>query len=363
MHSQTKTFVGLEKEEWIFIIISIINILLAILFTIVSMTKVSYHSSDFTFAIIVLINAVFCIFYAVHGVLREREFEVYAFIAAITVVFVYLFINLIVALTSTPIKTDSYFYIKLVEMYRRAGPHYCSSAVCFTDNNFLIHPFLLGPFRRKPELENAFFGSSSLLNIYYGVKVARDFGYLEFRTVGAAIPLQKMYRRAGIFSCLLKFDFELALSLAVLVVYNPEELNTSDKIIVGVGIPFQFFWSVLGWCTMRKETRYPGIVFIALSFVEPAYIIYWFYNVINKWVSLTNGSSKRVLVYSFVVVATIALLIRVLVIIALKFVVDNFGKGLRESVYNIPDSEEQSLLARKRDPAKCCGIICCGPLG
>jgi len=57
MHSQTKTFVGLEKEEWIFIIISIINILLAILFTIVSMTKVSYHSSDFTFAIIVLINA------------------------------------------------------------------------------------------------------------------------------------------------------------------------------------------------------------------------------------------------------------------------------------------------------------------
>jgi hypothetical protein len=38
---------------------------------------------------------VFCVFYAIHGVLREREFEIYAYVAAIIVVFSYIVINLV----------------------------------------------------------------------------------------------------------------------------------------------------------------------------------------------------------------------------------------------------------------------------
>ena len=38
----------------------------------------------------------FCLFYAIHGVLREREFELYAFIIGIAVIFVYIVIDLIV---------------------------------------------------------------------------------------------------------------------------------------------------------------------------------------------------------------------------------------------------------------------------
>ena len=38
----------------------------------------------------------FCLFYAIHGVLREREFELYAYIGGIIVIFVYIVIDLAV---------------------------------------------------------------------------------------------------------------------------------------------------------------------------------------------------------------------------------------------------------------------------
>ena len=38
----------------------------------------------------------FCLFYAVHGVLREREFELYAYIVGILVLLFYIIIDLIV---------------------------------------------------------------------------------------------------------------------------------------------------------------------------------------------------------------------------------------------------------------------------
>jgi hypothetical protein len=55
--SQTKTFAGLDREEWIFITISVANVMIAIGFTIARMTQVGSDTPDFTFAIILIINA------------------------------------------------------------------------------------------------------------------------------------------------------------------------------------------------------------------------------------------------------------------------------------------------------------------
>lgn len=41
-------------------------------------------------------SAGFCLFYAVHGVLREREFELYAYIVGILVLLSYIIVDLIV---------------------------------------------------------------------------------------------------------------------------------------------------------------------------------------------------------------------------------------------------------------------------
>ena len=51
---------------------------------------VVHHSLDF------FVFAGFCLFYAVHGVLREREFELYAYIMGILVLLAYISIDLIV---------------------------------------------------------------------------------------------------------------------------------------------------------------------------------------------------------------------------------------------------------------------------
>ena len=56
------------------------------------------HSHHYTheFNLTSTFFAGFCLFYAVHGVLREREFELYAYIVGILVLLFYIIIDLIV---------------------------------------------------------------------------------------------------------------------------------------------------------------------------------------------------------------------------------------------------------------------------
>lgn len=172
-----------------------------------------------------------------------------------------------------------------------------------------------------------------------------------------------MYRYAGLYSSLLKFDFQLGVSLAVFVITKVQELTLRDEVTVGVGIPLQLAWSILGWFAMRREQMILVYLFIPLSFVEPAYLIYRIDKVANNWdQDIANG--QGVLDYSFLGAASLAFVVRVLVLVALKFVVNNFGKGLKETVFNLPvTGDEPPMFPRKRKTAKCCGIVFCGPLG
>ncbi|XP_032240747.1 uncharacterized protein LOC5515196 isoform X2 [Nematostella vectensis] len=282
-----KTFAGLEKDEWLFVIISTNNILFAIGLTIERLVNLPQNSTDYTFAIILFINTVFCLYYAIHGVLREREFEIYAYIAATAVLIIYIVLDLALN-TSRP-------------------------AVKWARFGLLV-----------------FFGPS---NVYYGYKVVKGFGYLEFKTVGAAVSLQKMYRLAGIFSVLLKFDLQLAVSLLVLVIQNTTSLSLQEKLVVGIGVPVQVIWAYLGWIIMRREILNLVWVFLPWSFLEPGYLIYRTYDIIANWKSQDNSN---ILFYTFFGAAALALIIRVLVLVSLRFVVNNFGQGLREMVFALP---------------------------
>ena len=53
---QVKTFAGLEAVEWTFLIISVINVLVAVGLTINRIVVLEKGSPDYTFAIILLIN-------------------------------------------------------------------------------------------------------------------------------------------------------------------------------------------------------------------------------------------------------------------------------------------------------------------
>lgn len=104
-------------------------------------------------------------------------------------------------------------------------------------------------------------------------------------------------------------------------------------------------------------------IFLPLSCVEPAYLIYRINKVAHNWDKDTQDG-KDVLVYSFLGAASLAFIVRVLVVVTLKFVVSNFGKGLKETVFNLPvTGDEPPLFPRKRNTAKFCGIVLRGPLG
>ncbi|XP_020625617.1 uncharacterized protein LOC110063004 [Orbicella faveolata] len=248
---KVKTFAGLEVDEVAFLIISVVNVLIAIGLTIDRLVELKKDTPDYTFAIILFINIGFCLFYAVHGVLREREFELYAYMVGILVLSCYIIIDLSVNSRTT---------LKWVRF----------AAIVFLGS----------------------------INIYFVIKVAQGFGYLAFKTIGASEELHKMYRNAGMYSCLLKFDLQLAVSLAVFVIMNVTDLELRDKVTVGVGVPFQLAWSILGWCAMRREMMILVWIFIPLSFVEPAYLIYRINKVAHNWTEDTKGG-KDVLVYSF----------------------------------------------------------------
>ena len=51
-------------------------------------------------------------------------------------------------------------------------------------------------------------------------------------------------------------SFNQQVSLAVFVIMKVNDLKVGDKITVGIGIPFQLFWSILGWCAVSIEVSF-----------------------------------------------------------------------------------------------------------
>ncbi|XP_052821668.1 uncharacterized protein LOC106878077 isoform X3 [Octopus bimaculoides] len=162
-----RTFSGLTATEWLFLSMSLINIVIAICLTIYQLVKAvsEKHYVDIIFTILILINAGFCVFYTIHGLLRERAYELLALVAAMIVIFIYCIVQ---ASVNKNLET-----VKLVR---------------------LIIASILVP-----------------LNIGLATLVVRRFGWLEFKIVGASEALQNMYKQATLFSTLLKFDLQVTM--------------------------------------------------------------------------------------------------------------------------------------------------------
>ncbi|XP_013418695.1 uncharacterized protein LOC106179543 isoform X2 [Lingula anatina] len=294
-----KTFAGLSPKEWAFLVVSILNLLAALGFTGYSLwyvvDKDKENTVDFTFAVLLLINIVFCTFYVVHGLFREREFELYAFIAATLVVVVYCITEYAVNVAghSNPIKLP-----RLIVSCALALP-----------------------------------------NIVLAWMVARDFGFLAFRIVGASEALQLMYRQSAAFSTLLKFDFQVGVSFVVLVLEQGVNLTTLEIVTLSVGLPFSFLWLILGWITMRKEIKPLMWIFIVLGLVGPAYVIY---KIVMLFENLEEEQSEKLLIYAVIVAGALELLVHVILLIQAVVVYRNFKKGLKERAFD--PTEQTSLL-------------------
>lgn len=303
---QTKTCAGLSVKEWVFIVVSVVNILVAIGLTLVRFIDVIIHDPakpDFTFALLLLVNAASCLFYVGHGVLRERVYELYVFIIAILVVLVYCIVEYAF------LNVEGRSTLKLVR---------------------LILACVLAP-----------------PNIFLAWSVAQHFGYLQFRIVGASEYLQHLYQQASIFSCLLKFDVQVTTSFVILVLEEGTDLNLLEQITIGVGIPYALLWNIMGWFVLRRESKVGAWVFAFLGIVKPAYYIF---KLVKMYRDLDDSNSKLTdtIVYSLLAAGMLALLVWLMIMAELIVVYRNFGQGLKERAYDRMASENTSLLTGRR---------------
>lgn len=305
-----RTFAGLEGQEWAFLIVSCVNIFIVIGLTLerLVITWTDEQSFDFTYSLLLLISALFCVFYVFNGVLRERQYEVYAFVAAVLLVLVYCTFDYV---WNIRFRND----IKLIR---------------------LIIGGVLAP-----------------INIMLALIVARRFGWLEFRIVGAAEALQQMYRQLCFFFTLQRFDLQASASFLILIVKNGTFMDFKEQLTLAIGIPLLIVTFVVGFLAVQKELRAWLALFVFLNVVVPAYVLF-------KLIELYGGQAEMtsclqmvtvscVHMYSVICVGFLVLLVRFVLLFELYAVYQNFGYGLTERAFtNLVDSEKRSLLGRQR---------------
>jgi len=287
LFGQTKTWTGLCKTERWFLIISFINIFVTVGFTayrLYVVVKEEPESPDFTFTILIFVNSAFVAFYALHGVSRERNYELYVQVVAIIILMGYCSVEW--------------------------GVHKQSRT------NVKLARLIVGII-------------ASFVNIVLAIIVSIMFGPLKFRIAGATKPLQNAYDKAAIFYCWLKFDLQLTVSLLVLVLKKGTDVSTVMIIVLSVGMIYSICWVLLGWFMLRLEWRRWGFwCFAVLGCLKPVYCFVKIYKLCNDGFS---SKGEKTIMYCALAAGVLAILTWGVLMRQLIYIYNNFGKGLKDS--------------------------------
>ncbi|PVD22486.1 hypothetical protein C0Q70_18300 [Pomacea canaliculata] len=290
---KARSIKDLERKEYVYTVVAVLTLVVTTGFTIYKISTVGRDNPDFTFALILLTSSVFGIYYVVHGVLQERATEIIIFSVANFAVLMYLIVNY-----AAGSKDD----IKLARLI-------IAVVLC---------PFLI------------------CAGVWIGVSYHQS-GNLIFRTVGASTELQRICRTVFFFFDILKFDLQLAISMVLLIVV-PGKLNTEEIVVLSVGSVLCLAWFVLGFYGMKYENKIGAIMFLAMSPLEVAYVIY-------KLVKTASVMQRfGGLAGSTIVCGVIALVVRILVVIAAVLVIRSFNKGLKQKAFGIEEHQTGNII-------------------
>lgn len=298
----------LEKKEIAFAVISVLSSLVATGLAIQRLATTSNGNPDFTFALIIIINALFCIYYVIHGLLAERPYEVIVMVLATFAVLIYIIVNYIMSTQND---------VKLAR---------------------LVLACVLSP-----------------IIIILGVIIAKEYhdsGRLIFRTVGADSMMQGFCKILFLFLGLQKFDLQLSVTMVLLILQSGTKVDTEDIIILSIGVPVTLICFALGYLSVRWENKKLGIAYAASLILAPAYIIFKVYQTADDLGKVIPVDIPQHNATSTVTTATVAptptlnslsgttffsaglaLFIRVVMGIYFLKSVLNFGHGLKYKVY------------------------------
>lgn len=284
----TRTCSSLTKWEWLYLIVSVTSLITSLILTFCTIPTLKKDSFDLTFALVLIYTTLFCFYYVIHGVLKERAFELMVFVITIIILLIYSIMNYI-----SQAQNES--KLKLMRLI----------LVC-----------VLGP-----------------VLITAGIWLSREYylsGNLIYRTVGANINLQSMCQTMFLCSTLLKFDLQLQGSMVLLVMEKGTQIKHSESIILGIGFTITIIFVSVGFLSMRYENKILISIFLIMSISEPAYIIYKFY---------VASDQVKILHKATYICGVLALIIWGCTIVCMYYVMKNFGKGLKEKVYGLVDPE------------------------
>lgn len=286
----------LEPIEIAFLAFAMASVIAALGMTAYRIKTSSTNSTDFIFAILLLVNLLFVFYYIFDGIFMERPFEILVSVLTVIIVLVY-------CIADYSINTERRTVLKKVRL----------AVVC------LVGPIDIG------------------LGIAVAVKFFEGPGNLMFRLVGANLQLQKICRNYFIFTAFLGFDFQIVLILLVLLMSDkPSRLVNSEKCIIGIGVPLSALAIVIGRLGARMESMVMACVFLSFCVAEPAYIIYLFVKFGTKLERANKHSTedKEKILYSCVVAAgVVGLIVRIILVLMAGIVIRNFGKGLKNKLY------------------------------
>ncbi|KAH3821249.1 uncharacterized protein LOC127832411 [Dreissena polymorpha] len=299
-----RSWQSLTKLETAFLVTSLTGIVCFIVFTCIRIANMPRDDPDFTFAILVLVNAVICLYYAVNGIMYERPCELILLVLATITIWIYLVLNYAIS-----VRTD----IKLARM---------------------VVTSVLGP-----------------ALIAMGVYICRHYMLsknLIFRTVGANADLQKMCNTMFIFIDLLKADLQISVSMAILVMNDGTKLNLEDKILLPVVLVVSSGTFAAGYCSVRLESRLSALFFVILWFVLPAYAMYLVVKAGQDLQDTSHDSKTEIGLYAVLfVTAAIALVLRMATLFFGVKVYKHFGKGLAKKVFGDPTQSTTSSVTEQ----------------
>jgi len=167
--------------------------------------------------------------------------------------------------------------------------------------------------------------------------VYREFGWRDFKTVGSDLTMLRFFREFNRFGCLMEVDFQLSVSLVTfgvagyLIIAEQPLFTMWETIAYGIFAVLTLLWLVAGYHGAKRENRPVMAIWMLLSTVEPAYIIYFIveYSINRNGVSNPNDS----VVLLMFLIGLLAIIFRLALVAAGIRVLFNFGHGLREKVF------------------------------
>ncbi|XP_062523141.1 uncharacterized protein LOC134197810 [Corticium candelabrum] len=289
---KAKRLAVLDKTEWAFLVLSTVSILAVGTMTIYKIVEAARdipsseseedRLRDLFFAITLFVNLGFLMFYAWHGVIREREFELWAFIAAVIIIGAYIFWNFFITKKTI---------IKIVRL--------------------------------------SVFGVGAIPIVILAYVVSKEFRWLEFRIVGADPILQKMFRSYSRCTTLILFDLQIAASLLIFVYHPLLNALLAEKILLPILVLLTLIMAIDVFIGIVTETRWMIWAWGIFALLEPIYIALKCVHLGFEW----NSGIDHMLAGVVYAIAAVAIIVRG----ALAYYVDrcyqNFTYGLKDRAF------------------------------